>query len=173
MTRRDLMSLFLSLPFVSWAKKMEDIDVLGCKIKRDRLYRVNEDRIIFQWVKQESKGVYSVGFMQVLSSMLYPLYSVKIKPVGTVVEFDSNLAVVETGKRVSTFPSPMGGRIVQVNKDVEKDPSRIINSPYSAWLVMIESEDEESIRGLKRAEDVVEAVRGVIIREKVDCLPKR
>ncbi len=172
MTRRWFFSILLSLPFASMAKRMEDIDVLGCKIKTDRLYRVDEDRFLFQWVKKEKQNLYSVGFMQVLSSMLYPIYSIKIKPVGTIVEFDSNLAVIETGKKVSTFPSPLGGKIVEINKALEEKPDTVIISPYSSWLVKIESNDEVSLKRLKKASDVVETVRKFIIREKVECLPK-
>lgn len=172
MTRRSFVSALLNLPFVTLVGRMEDIDVLGCKIKTDRFYRVDEDRFLFQWVKKEHKNIFSVGFMQVLSSMLYPIYSVKIKPVGTLVEFDSNLAVIETGKKISTFPSPIGGKVVDVNKEVERTPDIIISSPYSAWIVKIESNDKESLKKLKNPQDIVETVRRFIIKEKVECLPK-
>ena len=172
MTRRSLLLSIFSLPFSLLARSMGDIDVLGCKIKRDRLYRINEERVIFQWVKEEKKGVYSIGFMQVLSSLIYPVYAVKIKPVGTVVEFDSNLAVIETGKRVSTFPSPLAGKIVEANLALEKDPSPIVSSPYEAWLVKIESSDNVSLKRLKSAEEVIDLVKQLIIKEKVQCPPK-
>ncbi len=151
----------------------KDIEVLGCKLKRDRLYRVNEDRMIFQWIKREGRNIYSVGFTPILSSLVYPLYSIKIKPVGTVVEYDGNLAVVEAGKRVSTFPSPLSGKIVDKNSGLEKDPHPIISDPYSAWIVKIESEDIESLKRLRKAEEVADTIRQVIIREQIECLPRR
>ncbi|RMH81112.1 MAG: glycine cleavage system protein H [Acidobacteria bacterium] len=171
-SRRVLLKLFLSVPFLSWTRKMEDIDVLGCKIKRDRLYRVNEERMLFQWIKEEKKGIYSVGFMQVLSSLIYPLYAIKIKPVGTKVEYDGNLAVVESGKKVSTFPSPLSGVVVGVNHALEKDPSPIVSKPYESWIVKIESSNPEEIKRLKRAEDVIDVVKRTIISERIECLPK-
>lgn len=170
MDRRLLIKVLLSVPL--FARAMQDIDVKGCKIKTDRLYYVNEDRMLFQWVKHEGHGIYSVGFMQVLSSLLYPLYSVKLKPVGTKLEPGDNLAVIETGKKVSTFPSPIGGTIVEINPALEKDPSPIISSPYSTWLVKIESDDRKSISSLKRAQEVVDVVRRVIIREGIECIPR-
>ncbi len=170
-SRRFTLKFLLSLPLLSWAKKMEDIVIKGCVIKKDRLYRVNEDRMVFQWVKEE-KGVYSIGFMSILASLVYPLYSVRIKPKGTVLEYDDNLAVVESGKKVSTFPTPLGGKIVEVNSTVEKDPSIIVNQPYESWLVKLESSDEESLKKLKKAEEIVERVKNVIIREGIECLPK-
>lgn len=171
-SRRLLLSFFLSLPLLGRSRSM-DIDVLGCTIKKDRLYRVDEERMLFQWVKDEGSHIYSVGFMQLLSSLVYPLYSIRIKPINTVVEFDGNLAVVESGKRVSTFPSPLSGRILEVNKALEKDPSPIVSKPYESWIVKIKSENMEELKRLKRAEDIAETVRRIIIREKIECIPKK
>jgi len=173
MIDRRFLLKFLSFSFLARANVEKDIDVLGCKLKRDRLYRINEDRMIFQWIKKEGKNIYSVGFTPILSALVYPLYSVKIKPVGTVVEYDGNLAVVEAGKRVSTFPSPLGGKIVDKNSKLEKDPSPLISDPYNAWLVKIEPEDTESLKRLKRAEEVVDTIRQVIIREQIECFPRK
>jgi len=171
--RRRILSLFCLLPFLSWARKMEDIVIKGCVIKRDRLYRVNEDRMLFQWVKEEGKNIYSVGFMSVLASLAYPLYSIRIKPVGTVLEYDDNLAVVEAGKRISTFPTPIGGKVVEKNAALEKEPSPIVSDPYNAWIAKIEVYDTESLKRLKKADEIVETVRNIIMREGIECLPKR
>ena len=110
--------------------------------------------------------------MQVLSSLVYPLYAIKIKPVNTVVEYDGNLAVVESGKRVSTFPSPLSGKIVEANKVLEKDPSPIVSKPYDSWIVKIRADRPEELKRLKKAEDIAEKVKTIIIREKIECLPK-
>jgi Glycine cleavage system H protein (lipoate-binding) len=173
MISRRFFLKILGISFFAEAKMEEDIDVLGCKLKKDRLYRINEERMLFQWVREEGKDLYSVGFMPILSALVYPLYSVKIKPVGAEVEYDGNIAVVEAGKRVSTFPSPLSGKIVDKNSELEKDPSSIIGDPYRAWLVKIESKDKESLRKLKRAEEIVDTVRKIIIREQIECPPRR
>ncbi|ADC89597.1 glycine cleavage H-protein [Thermocrinis albus DSM 14484] len=151
---------------------MDYIEVLGCKIKKDRLYRINEERMIFQWVKREGKSVYSVGFTPILAYLIYPVYAIKLKPVGTKVEYDGNLAVIEAGKRVLTFPSPLTGTVVEVNGTLERDPSPIVADPYGAWLVKIESTDVVNLRKLRKAQDVVEIFRKVIIREDIECLPR-
>lgn len=170
--RRSLIGFFISLPFIGRTKVM-DIEILGCTVKRDRLYRMDEERMLFQWVKDEGNGIYSVGFMQLLSSLIYPLYAIRIKPVNTQVEYDDNLAVVESGKRVSTFPSPLTGRIVESNKSLEREPSAIVSRPYESWIVRLKAEKPEELKRLKKAEEVTETVRRIIVREKIECLPKR
>ncbi|MFN7065459.1 MAG: glycine cleavage system protein H [Aquificaceae bacterium] len=170
-SRRLFLSLLLYLPTLGKVRNM-DIVVSGCVIKRDRLYRVDEERMLFQWVKEEGFGIYSVGFMQVLSSLIYPLYAIRIKPPNTMVELDGNLAVIESGKRVSTFPSPLSGKIVEANKLLEKEPSNIISKPYESWIVKIKAEKKEELKKLKSAEEIVEIVKTIIIREKIECLPK-
>ncbi|MEJ5339760.1 MAG: glycine cleavage system protein H [Aquificaceae bacterium] len=171
-SRRILLSFFFSIPLIGRTRAM-DIEVLGCTIKTDRLYRIDEERMLFQWVKDEGSGIYSVGFMQLLSSLVYPLYAIRIKPAGTVVELDGNLAVVESGKRVSTFPSPISGRIVEANKSLEKEPSLIVSRPYESWIVRIRAERLEELKRLKTASDIVEPVKRIIVREKIECLPKK
>lgn len=171
-SRRFFFSFLFSIPLIGRARIM-DIEVLGCIIKTDRLYRIDEERMLFQWVKDEGSGIYSVGFMQVLSSLIYPLYAIRIKPVNTQVEYNENLAVVESGKRVSTFPSPLSGMIVESNKGLEREPSHIISKPYESWIVKIKVERPEELKKLKKAEDIVETVRRIIVREKIECLPKR
>ena len=168
MRRREFLRTVLLLPLV-WAGAKMDVRVKGCSIRTDRLYRVEPYRGLFQWVKEEGKGVYSVGMMSVLAALSYPLYSIRVKPVGTVLEFDDNLAVVEAGKRIATFPTPLSGEIVEINEEVVKDPEIVNRRPYTSWIAKIRSTNPEDLKKLKRAEEIVKEVETFIVDEDVDC----
>ncbi|WP_165438788.1 glycine cleavage system protein H [Aquifex aeolicus] len=145
------------------------IDVLGCTLWTDRLYRVEPYRMLFQWVKDEGNGIYSVGMASILAALAYPLYSIKIKPVGTKLEYDEALAIIEAGKRVATFPTPLSGIVVDVNEEVIKNPELINKKPYSSWIAKLKATNLEEVKNLQSAKEIVKTVKDFIILEDVDC----
>ncbi len=167
MRRREFLKTLIMVPlFLAGATEMK---VKGCSLRNDRLYRVEPHRGLFQWVKEEGEGVYSVGMMSVLAALSYPLYSIKVKPVGTKLSFDDNLAVVEAGKRIATFPTPISGEVVEVNEEVVKDPERVNRKPYTSWIAKIRATRPEELRNLKSAEEIRKVVEKFVVEEDVDC----
>ncbi|RLJ71106.1 glycine cleavage system H protein [Hydrogenivirga caldilitoris] len=170
MLRRDFIKAVLAFPLLYSRLAMgEDVKVLGCTLKADRLYRIEPYRMLFQWVKDEGAGVYSVGMVSILAALSYPLYSIRVKPVGTNLEFDDNLATVEAGKRIATFPTPLSGEVVAVNEEVIKNPELVNRKPYTYWIAKIKATKPEELRNLQRVEEVYEEIKGVIIKEDIDC----
>ncbi len=170
MRRREFIGALLLLPVLySRAVMGKDIKVLGCTIKGDRLYRVEPHRMLFQWVKEEEEGIYSVGMMSLLAALSYPLYSIRVKPIGTRLEYDDNLATIEAGKRIATFPTPLSGEVVAVNGEVVKEPELVNRRPYTYWIAKIRATKPEELKDLKRAEEVFAEVKEVIINEDIDC----
>ncbi len=170
MRRRSFIKAVLLAPlFFRSVALGKDIKVLGCTVKEDRLYRVESHRMLFQWVKHEGGKVYSVGMMSILAALTYPLYSIRVKPVGTELEFDDNLATVEAGKRIATFPTPISGKIVEINEMVVKDPEVVNRKPYSSWIAKLEMINPEELKHLQKPGDVLEVIKKVIIEEDVDC----
>ncbi|NPA41036.1 MAG: glycine cleavage system protein H [Aquificae bacterium] len=170
MLRRNFIKGVLLLPLIKFGNVMgKDINVLGCPLKEDRLYRVESYRMLFQWVKDEKEGIYSVGMMPLLAVLSYPIYSIRIKPVGTVLEKDDNLAVVESGKRIATFPTPLSGEVVQINHEIVNNPELLNKKPYTSWIAKLRVSKPEELKRLKGAKDVLEEVRRTIIEEDIDC----
>ena len=67
------------------------------------------------------------------------------KPAGVSVELGDEIAVIETIKVNISLPSPVNGKVIEVNPLMETEPEVINQDPYgSGWLVMLESEDWES-----------------------------
>ncbi|HIQ30910.1 MAG TPA: glycine cleavage system protein H [Aquifex aeolicus] len=169
MRRRDFLALTL-LAFVRRGFALnKDLRVLGCSVKGDRLYRVETHRMLFQWVKHEGGDLYSVGMMSILAALTYPLYSVRVKPVGTELERDDNLATVEAGKRIATFPSPLSGRIEEINEEVVRDPKTVNVKPYSTWIVKIRAARAEELGELVGASEAAKRIKDVILEEDIDC----
>jgi glycine cleavage system H protein len=67
--------------------------------------------------------------------------------VGTRVGRGDEIAVVETIKVNLSIPTPVGGKIVEVNRDLLGSPELVNQDPYGkGWLAVLEVEDEGAAR---------------------------
>jgi glycine cleavage system H protein len=75
------------------------------------------------------------------------------KDVGTPVALGEEVAVVETIKVNLSIPSPVAGKVVEVNGDLLNSPEWVNQDPYGqGWLAVLEVEDPEPVcQGLKSA----------------------
>ena len=75
------------------------------------------------------------------------------REVGARVRMGEEVAVVETIKVNLSIPSPVGGRIVEINGDLLRSPELVNQDPYGqGWLAVLEVENDEAARrGLKTA----------------------
>ena len=65
-----------------------------------------------------------------------------VKPVGTNLAAGDEFAELETIKATVSFPSPVGGTIVEVNADLDLSPEIINQEPYGkGWLAVIEADE--------------------------------
>jgi arsenate reductase len=77
------------------------------------------------------------------------------KEAGTAVRMGDEVAVVETIKVNLSIPSPVDGKVVEVNNDLLTAPELVNQDPYGkGWLAVLEVEDGEAARrALKTAAD--------------------
>ncbi len=88
-----------------------------------------------------------IGLSDFLQQRSGDVAFVEIKPEGAVLAFDDEVAVIETIKADISLPSPVTGRVVEVNPDMEIAPEVINQDPYGeGWLAVIEASDWESDR---------------------------
>ena len=83
------------------------------------------------------------------------------KDEGTQVRSGDEVAVVETIKVNLSIPSPVAGRVVEVNGDLLASPELVNQDPYGkGWLAVIEVGDEgTSRRALKTAAEYLALAR--------------
>jgi glycine cleavage system H protein len=74
--------------------------------------------------------------------------------VGTEVEADEDIAVVESVKAASDVYAPIAGTIVAVNEDLADAPEKVNEDPYGdAWFFRMEPTDPNVLDTLMSAED--------------------
>ena len=112
-------------------------------------FRVATDRYYHSegvWAQAEGNRV-RIGLSDYLQQRSGDVAFVEVKPEGTVLAFDDEVAVIETIKADVSLASPVTGRVVEVNPVMETAPEVINQDPYGeGWLAVIEASDWESDR---------------------------
>ena len=106
-----------------------------------------------EWVNIE-EGIAYVGISEYAQSALGDITFIELPQEGDEVEQFGELASVESVKAASDIFSPLSGKVVEVNKDLEDDRGVINKSSYEkGWIAKVEVSDEEEISNLMTAEE--------------------
>lgn len=91
-----------------------------------------------EWVRPEGNHAL-VGITDYAQKTLRDVVYVDLPPAGKVVKQFESLGAVESVKAASEIYSPVGGKVVAVNKELEDKPELLNQSPYDkGWLVRLE-----------------------------------
>ena len=112
------------------------VDKFIFKVAVDRYY--NDEGV---WAKPEGTLV-RIGLSDFLQQRSGDVAFAEVKPEGTALAFGDEVAVIETIKVNISLSSPVSGKIVEVNPDMEAAPEAINQDPYEkGWLALIETEN--------------------------------
>ncbi len=112
------------------------VDKFIFKVAPDRYY--NDEGV---WAKPEGTLV-RIGLSDFLQQRSGDVAFAEVKPEGTALAFGDEVAVIETIKVNISLSSPVSGKIVEVNPDMEAAPEAINQDPYEkGWLALIEAEN--------------------------------
>jgi len=128
-------------------------DVRGCHLPEDLLYDVGNHI----WVQEIEDGKIRLGMTSVATALAGSLVAFTPKKVGRKVKAGRSCATVESGKWVGPAKSAAGGEVIAVNEALQATPSLANDDPYTAWMVEIQPEDWEAVRGTYTAGSEVAA----------------
>lgn len=114
---------------------------------------------------ENSKAVVGVGdFLQKVKGDVVFLETIES---GTTVKQGQEIGKIETIKATFGILSPVTGRVVEVNPELESSPNLINEEPYGAgWLYRIELEDiETDKKNLLQADTYFELMKEKIAEE--------
>lgn len=121
------------------------------EIPEDRQYTKEHE-----WA-QERDGRLVVGITHHAQDQLGDIVFVGLPEPGTEVAAGKPLGEVESTKSVSDIYSPVSGKVLEKNPEVEANPELINSDPYGAgWLVSLEPSGEVS--GLLSATEYADLV---------------
>jgi glycine cleavage system H protein len=111
------------------------------------IFRVATDRFYSSeglWAKPEGSLV-RIGLSDFVQQRSGDVAFAEVKDAGVEVTQEDEIAVIETIKVDISFRSPVNGKVVKINPEMEESPEIINQDPYeSGWLALIEASDWES-----------------------------
>jgi glycine cleavage system H protein len=111
----------------------------------DLLYLLEQDT----WVRLDADGNATVGITSLGAHISGAFIEFMPKPVGTRVERDRALGLLEMSKVIRSVRAPVGGLLLEANPRVTREPGLINASPYrEGWLVRLQPTDWEHERSL-------------------------
>jgi len=109
------------------------IDKFTFRTATDRFY--NDEGV---WAKPEYNKI-RIGISDYLQQRSGDVAFAEVRSLGTLVAVGEELAVIETIKVNISLPSPVAGKVIEVNPAMETAPEAINQDPYGAgWLAVIE-----------------------------------
>jgi len=85
---------------------------------------------------------------------------VELPELDAVFKQDDNIATIESVKAVSDVYSPISGKVVEVNTDLEDEPAAINEDPYNkGWVFALELEDASQLDSLMSSSEYEEFIK--------------
>ena len=100
------------------------------------------------WVGGEDRQVH-LGLTNYVQAALGKVISVDLPDVGDQIEEGETFAEIESVSTVHEIVSPVSGKVLAVNPQLENNPSIINEDPYSeGWLVEVRLKNESELDAL-------------------------
>lgn len=97
----------------------------------------------------EKDGVITVGITDHAAEELGELVFIDLPKVGTEVTAGESFGEIESVKAVSELNSPVSGKVVEINGDLEASLETIGDSPFEGgWMIRIEAKDASELEKL-------------------------
>ncbi len=127
------------------------------------IFRVRESLYYSEtgvWVALEGAGA-RLGLSDFAQQLNGDVAFASVMPVGTRVKASECFGNIETVKAILDLPSPVTGRIVEINPDLENSPELINQDPYGkGWMAVLEMDRwEEEKSALLDAPHYLELVK--------------
>lgn len=105
-----------------------------------------------EWVRIEGNEAF-IGITEFAQSQLGDIVYVELPEVSSNIEKDEVVCAVESVKTAADIISPVSGKIIAVNEELEDQPELINEDPYAAWIMQVELSDPSEFNGLMNEAD--------------------
>jgi len=132
-------------------------------------YRVPTDRYYtkeHEWCLIEEGNKARIGITDYAQSELGDIVYVELPELNQEVEQNDTIANIESVKSVAPVYSPVSGKIVDINSELENSPELVNEYPYEdGWICVIEMRDPSEVEDLLTAEEYAEYLKELVEEE--------
>ncbi|MCX8058634.1 MAG: glycine cleavage system protein GcvH [Spirochaetes bacterium] len=104
-----------------------------------------------EWVRVSGNIAY-IGISDYAQGELGDIVYVELPEVNTEIEKDEEACTIESVKAASPINSPVSGKIIEVNSELEDKPELLNQKPYEAFIFAVEMNDSSELNHLMDAE---------------------
>jgi glycine cleavage system H protein len=98
-----------------------------------------------EWARVEGRRV-TVGVTDYAQQQLGDIVFVELPEVGSTIEQGSSLGVIESVKAVSDVYSPISGKVVEINAELEDHPEYVNEDCYGdGWILAVRLDDASEL----------------------------
>ncbi|KAI4371207.1 hypothetical protein MLD38_019470 [Melastoma candidum] len=109
-----------------------------------------------EWAKAEGKSAI-IGITDHAQDHLGDVVYVELPEVGAAVTQGGSFGAVESVKATSDINSPVSGKVVEINEELNSSPGLVNSSPYDkGWIIKVEISDEGELNNLMGPNDYSE-----------------
>lgn len=104
-----------------------------------------------EWVRLDGQRV-TLGISDFAQDALGDVVFVDLPKVGTDLTMNQEFGEVESTKATSSLYSPVSGKIVEVNAELQDHPEYLNQDPYGkGWIAVVELADPADVEALMTA----------------------
>lgn len=100
-----------------------------------------------EWMSVDG-NIATVGITDFAQHALGNLSYVDMPEVGDEVSKGEEFGAVESVKAASDLYSPVSGRVIETNTELEDAPERLNVDPYANWIIKVEMSDPSELDDL-------------------------
>lgn len=102
-----------------------------------------------EWLRVEDDGSVTLGITDYAQEQLGDIVFVELPEVGSHLDGDSNLVVIESVKAVGEVKLAVGGTVLAINERLADAPELVNSAPLAAgWLLRVQLDDASLLAGL-------------------------
>ena len=103
-----------------------------------------------EWVKVEG-GIAVIGVTDYAQAEMGDITYVDAPEVGDEVEAGEEFGALESVKASSDLISPVSGKVVEVNEELEDAPEKVNEDAFENWIIKVEMSDPSELDALMDA----------------------
>lgn len=105
-----------------------------------------------EWVKVEG-DIAVIGISDYAQHSMGDLSYVDMPSVDDEVTAGEEFGAVESVKAASDLYSPVSGKVIEVNGELEDEPELLNEDPYGNWIIKVQMSDPSEVDSLLDAEE--------------------
>ena len=103
-----------------------------------------------EWVKVED-GIAVIGVTDFAQKEMGDITYVDLPDVDDDVEAGEEFGALESVKAASDLISPVSGKVVEVNEELDAAPEKVNEDAYGNWIIKVEMSDPSELDALMDA----------------------